>query len=124
MNLADTNVVVSLLLPARGEQHREALIYARMHGPLVVGESVLAETCWVLERRYQLRRADVASLLHDALGTEGLMAWNPALAERALALMTRLPHLSIVECLLAVRVVEGSRAFTFDRRLQKSLERL
>lgn len=124
MNLADTNVVVSLLLPFRGEQHREAVAYARAHGPLVVGESVLAESCWVFERRYRLKRADVAALLRGALEAEDLMAWDPALVDRALDLMERLPRLSIVDCILAVRTFDGHRVFTFDRRLEKALEQL
>lgn len=124
MNLADTNVVVSLLLPLRGEQHREALAHAREYGPLEVGEAVLAETCWVLERRYRLERMDVAALLHGAFETEDLRAWDPLLVERALALMEHLPRLSIVDCILAVRVLDGDRVFTFDRRLHKALEQL
>jgi predicted nucleic acid-binding protein len=124
MNLADTNVVVSLLLPLRGEQHREALACARAHGPLAVGEAILAETCWVLERRYRLKRTDVAALLREAFEAEDLTAWDPVLVERALALMERMPRLSIVDCILAVRVSNGDRVFTFDRRLEKALEQL
>ena len=124
MNLADANVVVSLLLAVRGEQHREAVGHAREHGPLIVGESVLAESCWVLERRYRLKRADLASLLRGALDAQALTAWDPPLVDRALDLMERLPRLSVVDCLLAVRAFDGHRVFTFDRRLAKALEQL
>lgn len=124
MNLADTNVVVSLLLPLRGEQHREAVAYAQSQGPLVVGESVLAESCWVLERRYGMKRAHVAALLHEALESDDLTAWDSALVDCALNLMERLPRLSVVDCILAARAFDGHSVLTFDRRLEKALDQL
>lgn len=124
MNLADTNVVVSLLLPSRDEQHREAASFVREHGPLEVGEAVLAECCWVLERRYRMKREDIASLLRGALNTDQLTAWDPALVDRALDLMEYLPRLSVVDCLLLSRSFDGHSVLTFDRRLQRALEGL
>lgn len=124
MNLADANVVVRLLLPLRGEQHREAVTFVQAHGPLEVGEAVLAESCWILERRYRMKRADVAMLLRGALNSDELISWDPALVDRALDLMEYLPRLSVVDCLLLARSFNGHSILTFDRRLARALENL
>lgn len=124
MMLVDANAVVGLLVESRGRQHREAVAFATERGPLSVGESVLVETCWVLERSYGMSRSTVAALLRAALATEELVSWDPDVSERALHIMERLPSLSIVDSLLLARAADGNAVFTFDRRLLRAVERL
>jgi predicted nucleic acid-binding protein len=120
----DTNFVLALLVPERGREHARALALAEEHGPFVVSESVLVEARWVLESAYAADRRDAAVLLGDALESEHLVAWDPALAKRALALMHDEPRLSVVDCLLAARTLEGDAVLTFDARLARVIERL
>lgn len=124
MTFVDTNALVSLLLPARGRQHHEAIAYVAENGPLVVSEAVLVEACWVLERAYRLDRADCSRLLREALDSESLISWDPVLVDRALDMMEGLRALSVVDCLLLARSYDGQTVLTFDRRLQRAMERL
>jgi predicted nucleic acid-binding protein len=120
----DTNFVLALLVPDRRHEHARALALAQRHGPFVVSESVLVETCWVLESSYAVSRKNVAVLMSDALESEHLVAWDSVLARRALELMREDPRLSVVDCLLAASTLEGDAVLTFDTRLAQVIERL
>jgi predicted nucleic acid-binding protein len=118
----DTNALLGLLVPDRSDDHRAAVERVRELGDIIVCESVLAETVWVLEDAYGLGRADAAGLIRDALDTEGLRAWDRPLADAALQTMGRSPTLGIVDSLLAVRARQGDAVLTFDRGLARQIE--
>jgi predicted nucleic acid-binding protein len=119
----DTNALVSLLLPGRRQDHQVVADRILDAGAVIVCESVLVETLWVLGRAYGVRRADAAALVRDMLYTEGLDAWDPDLADGALSLMIRSPKLSIVDCLLAMRARRDHAILTFDIDLARVIER-
>jgi predicted nucleic-acid-binding protein len=119
----DTNALLSLLLPGRGDDHEIMVEQVRELGGLVVCEAVLVETMWVLEDAYAIERADGANLLRDVLRTEGLVAWDPDLADDALELMGGSPKLSIVDSLLAIRAQRNHGVLTFDRGFARAIER-
>jgi predicted nucleic acid-binding protein len=119
----DTNALVSFLLPGRRQDHRVVADRIRDAGTVIVCESVLAETLWVLGRTYGVGRADASTLVRGMLDTEGIDAWDPGLADDALQLMSRSPSLSIVDCLLMVRARRDHVILTFDRDLARAIER-
>ena len=119
----DTNALLSLLVPGRNADHRAVVERVRELGGMVVCEAVLTETMWVLEGAYGVKRAAAAGLVRDALGTEGLDAWGPELADGALELVGGSPKLSIVDSLLAMRAQQSHGVLTFDRGLAGAIAR-
>lgn len=118
---ADTNAVLSALLPQR-VHHALAQEIIRANRPVIVGESVLAEACWALERSYEIPRRDVAVILREALESGEFRAWNPELAAFAVELMEAKPQLAFVDCILAARAAYGEEVLTFDRALARAIE--
>ena len=120
----DTNAVLAAILPERQDERARTADWTLQHGRLTVAECVLVETCWVLQSVYGYPRRHIASALRLALESEGLVAWDPVLAGRALALMEHDPRLGIVDCILASRTLDGDIVCTFDRRLNRTIEDL
>ena len=119
MILVDTNVLIALMVDGREAQRQAALVELTHQGAqgtnVVVCESVLVEACWVLERSYRLDREKVAEALRRLISTPPLTAWDPALADAALALMTHRPALALTDCLLLRRAADfGGCVLTFD----------
>ncbi len=121
--LGDANTLVAALVSGREVQHRSVVAMARIHGRLEMGEAVLGESCWVLERTYAMRRRDVAMIVREALGSRDFVAWDPLLADAALARMHLSPRFSFVDCLLLERAALGEAVFTFDHDLARAIER-
>jgi len=121
--LGDANSLISGLVPGRETQQRVAVAAAPEQGPLVIGEAVMAEVCWVLQRMYGIARPDVAIIIRDALDGNRFVAWDPDLADSALARMHSSPRFSFVDCLLLERAALGEPVLTFDRDLARAIER-
>jgi predicted nucleic-acid-binding protein len=121
--LGDANSLISGLVPGRETKHRIAVAAAHGHGPLVIGEAVMAEVCWVLQRNYGIARRDVATIVRDALDGNRFIAWDPELADSALARMHDSPRFAFVDCLLLERAMEGESVLTFDLDLARAIER-
>ena len=122
--LGDANALVAALVAGREAQHLSTVAMAAMHGRLVIGEAVLGEACWVLERTYEMSRGDVALLVREALDSEDFIAWDPELAYRALIRMHASPRFALVDCLLIERAAAGETVFTHDRALARAIARL
>ena len=120
----DTNALLAAVVPDRSRERALIVAHAREHGPLIVDESVLVETCWVLESSYKMDRSVVAEILQAVLQTEELIAWDPPVAEQALRLAQQHPRLGIVDCIVAARALDGDVVLTFDRRLARTIESL
>jgi predicted nucleic acid-binding protein len=128
VRIVDTNVIVALIVDDRAEQQEAALVWgehaANEGDGLLVTESVLVEVCWVLERSHSLARRAVAETVALIALTPPFTPWNPDLAERALALMSRRPALSITDCLLAQRAArDDASILTFDTALCRGLNK-
>ncbi|MDO8846762.1 MAG: PIN domain-containing protein [Coriobacteriia bacterium] len=121
---ADTNVVLSLLMPPRRSEASRIVEQAETFGPFVVSECVFVEVCWVLESVYSIRRGDVALMIGDALQSEHLVSWDAALSRRALGIMGANERLSAVDALLAAHAADGDMIFTLDRALASTIQNL
>ena len=121
--LGDADALVSALVS--GQEARQMMVVdaVREQGALVIGEAVMAEVCWVLQRTYGIARRDVATIVHDALDGNRFVAWDPDLADSALVRMHASPRLSFVDCLLLERAELGDSVLTFDRDLATAIER-
>lgn len=121
--LGDANALVAALVSGQEAQHQVVVGAARAQGALVIGEAVMAEVCWVLQRRYGIARRDVATIVRDALDGNRFIAWDTDLADLALARMHSAPRLSFVDCLLVERALAGESVLTFDRAVARAIER-
>jgi len=121
--LGDANSLIAGLVLGRELQHQVAVGAAREQGPLLIGEAVMAEVCWVLQRMYGIARRDVATIVRDSLDGNRFVAWDAELADSALARMHASPRFSFVDCLLLERAVAGESVLTFDRGLARAIER-
>jgi predicted nucleic-acid-binding protein len=121
MKLADTNVVLSLIVGDRSEQ--TALAEAALDPlgvPVLITEGVLVESASVLCWSYRFKRAAAAEALLGVLGTPGVVTWDRSRAERALRLMRADGALGLVDSLLIERALdEGDDILTFDAHARK-----
>jgi predicted nucleic acid-binding protein len=118
MKIADTNVLLSLIVGDRPKHAVFAEAAGAGGGGVLVTEAVLTEAVWVLCRSYRRTRPEAAGLLLEALDGPGVEAWDRKHAERALRLMEAEPSLGIVDCLLIERgLASGCEVVSFDRRL-------
>jgi predicted nucleic acid-binding protein len=121
--LGDANALVAALVSGQEARHRVVVGAAREQGALVVGEAVMAEVCWVLQRTYGIARCNVATIVRDSLDGIRFIAWDTDLADLALARMEREPRFAFVDCLLIERAIAGEAVLTFDRDLARAIER-
>jgi predicted nucleic-acid-binding protein len=119
MKLADTNVLLGLMLADRPQHSALAEAAAGADAArIVITEGVLVETVSVLCWSYGFTRQDAARVLLEALDGPGITAWDRKHADRALRLMAAEPSLGMVDCLLIERgLVTGCEIVSFDRRL-------
>jgi len=77
MRALDTNVLVRFLVrddPGQYERAHAAIADAQARGePLFVGDLVLAETVWVLTRRYRVPKAEVVDVLARLVASRDLV---------------------------------------------------
>lgn len=73
-HLADSNVIVRLLVRDDEEQFRETVraltVLEERNEYCYVPDMVWIETCWVLEKVYKLKRKEIADALADLLQTD------------------------------------------------------
>lgn len=114
----DANVVLRLLLDDVPEQHRLAVMLLRSPGTLVVSDTALIETIFVLGRAYELSRRQQAEAILGLLRQPGI-AGSVEHFETAFALYLAHPKLSFEDCYLAVAAEQsGNRPlWTFDKKL-------
>ena len=120
--LADTNVLLAFLLEDRSVEREAVAAWVEAHGPLVIGEAVLVETCWVLGGGANSSREEGARRVRELLASSSFEVWDDDLVSDALELMERHPQLAIVDCLLAARAARGDAVLTFDRRLSRVID--
>jgi len=124
ITFADTNALIAFVLKDRSFQRAAVTEHVEHNGPLVVSESILAETYWVLVRTYAQDPVEVAQALRQLLFSSTFRAWDADVAHAALVLLVRQPSLGLPDCLLVARAELGDAVFTFDRRLPATIEQL
>ena len=128
MLIADANVVIAVLA---GPSDTLGAVVGRLvreveqRGErLVVTEGVLAETTWVLRKRFGMSQREVAGALLALLDSAAFDSWDPPLVTEALRIMADEPRLDLVDALLAARDATGAaRVVTLDRVLARTIAR-
>jgi predicted nucleic acid-binding protein len=127
IRIVDTNVVLRYLLADHPELHARAktLFDAVRAGDIGahVSESVLAECVYVMQRVYQVPRAEIAARLTDLLGFRGMAGGQISMLRQALGIYAA-TNLSIVDALIAATAAWRHLSVeTFDEGLRKYLDR-
>jgi len=118
----DTNVLVRFLVRDDEEQHRAAVdLLARgvaSGEPFFIGDVVLAETLWVLGSRYRCDREELAGVIRQLVGAEGLAFESADRVIRALRAFER-GSAGLADYLIGERAREAGckEVYTFDQRL-------
>ena len=118
----DANVVLRLLLNDVPEQNAAAvrLVDEQIDSQLAVADTAIVEVVFVLERYYELTRAQIAEMI-EALLSLGQINANRALFSKALPLFVQNPGLSFEDCCLTTYAELNGAAplCTFDKTLAK-----
>jgi predicted nucleic acid-binding protein len=85
MYLADTNIIVRLLVRDDEEQYRDTLqaltILEQRNEPCYVPDIVWIEACWVLQKIYKLDRRSISKALMNLLHTEVIVPMSGHIQE-------------------------------------------
>jgi len=116
MRAVDTNIVVRFLL---GDDERQAAAARQvLANPCLLPLTVLLETVWVLNSRFELARADVARLLRHFVDLETVHCDNLSMLHWSLERYQN--GADIADMLHLVEAREATHFTTFDRRLAKA----
>jgi len=115
MRAVDTNIVIRFLL---GDDERQSAAAREIvDTQCLLPMTVLLETVWVLESRYEFARADVVRLLRCFVDLETVHCDNLAMIPWALERYQG--GADIADMLHLVEARDATQFTTFDRRLAK-----
>ncbi len=122
MKIVDANVILRYLLNDHEELSEEAETIIKNNELLVVNE-VVAEVVYVLAKVYGVGNKEISDVLLELFGQVGMVLENREVVKEALILFGE-RRLDFVDTLLyAYCKVEGYSVFTFDKGLNKLLEK-
>jgi len=84
--VADTNVLLRAVVGDDAKQSRVAIQMMEQAEMVVVSQHALCEMVWVLDRRYGVSRADIASTIRQLRDTKNVVLDRPAV-ESGLAVL-------------------------------------
>jgi predicted nucleic-acid-binding protein len=117
----DTNILVRYFAQDDPVQSHKATVVMEQRlteqSPGFVSIVALAETVWVLERSYRLRKQEIAIVIERILGADALLVEHEAEVATALTALWE-GRCSFVDALVgAINAQAGcSRTLTFDRK--------
>ena len=116
--LLDANVLLRYILNDNEEMSRIAS--ELIDGTVYTVPEVLAEVAYVLAKVYKANRADIATFLSAIVNDVDV---EPAhVVEKAIEVY-RDNNLDFVDCMLvAYNNIEGTKVFTFDKKMNKLLD--
>jgi predicted nucleic acid-binding protein len=121
----DTNVVLRFLLDDHPDHSPRARALfaslARGEISLVLTETVVFETVFILEKQRKLERDSIVSALNELLEAQGIILLGPAEVGEAFDLYRKHPQLSIADCFHAAnaRAFGNATIVSFDREFDR-----
>lgn len=124
----DTNILVRYLTqdePLQAELANKMINQSVKQGDLIwVGQIVLSETIWVLERAYKIEKEEMINVLHMLLQTQELIFENHDIVWQALQDYKESKSVGFVDCLIGRQNISHDCVFTytFDKNAAKELK--
>lgn len=118
----DTNILVRLITrdDEAQAQRAKALFdrYSAIDGAFFVADIVLVELCWVLERSYQLSRAEIGHTVQALLNNATVQLETPAVVRAALEQFDQ-STIGFPDCLIVAKAKHANCecTMTFDRHM-------
>ena len=84
--VADTNVLLRVIVGDDARQSRAALAAMEQADLVAVSLHALCELVWVLHRRYDVSRADIAAAIRHLMNTQNIVLNRPAVQAGLLVL--------------------------------------
>ena len=117
----DTNVLIHLFIQDQGSEiHAVRKLFADAaegRCTLTLHEAVIAETVWVLKRKFGVTREEISAPLMTVARSPGVRCVAPSRTLTGLRMYAG-AGLDIVDCFLAAEsAFDGSTVATFDRRI-------
>lgn len=122
MVIVDANIILRYLIAdvAEATEKAQAIIDRQ---PFFIPTEVLAEVVYVLERVYQVDRAQISNILLEFIGNSHVSLANLPAVQTAL-LHYKSKKLDFVDLLLyAYHKVDAATVITFDQKLNKLLQK-
>ena len=116
MIAVDTNVIVRFLVEDEPAQTNRAEAVLRS-GAVLVPNTVLLETAWVLRTGYRFDRVAIANAISKLLGLPGIQSENSATARQVLERYSR--GLDFADALHLASRGHADAFATFDRALRR-----
>ena len=123
MKIIDANVILRYLLDDVEELADKASKIIEKDRVYILNE-VLAEVIYVLEGVYELDRKEIKDVLFEFLGLETVVIEDKRLLFESLEKYLEI-KLDFVDCLLyAITKVKGDEIFTFDKKLNREINKI
>lgn len=121
LKAVDTNIIVRFLTgdsPSLADQSQK-LFETAEHESLYIPDVILAETVYVLEHVYKLKRSDIVTKLGALIAQPAFYLANSQVINQSLLIYINSKK-SFADCYLVALVKSGvcHRAYTFDKPLQ------
>lgn len=115
----DTNVIVRHLTDDPPEIAARARAFLASGEQLLLTDVIVAETIYVLESFYEVRREEVALLMRSVVAFPAIDTGDPALLLRALEVYET-ERIDFAEAyLVASAEISGSKIASFDRSIER-----
>lgn len=123
MKYADTNVILRYLLADHEELSPLAKEILENHEDIFIGEGVLAELVYVLNKTYKVDRQAVSHVLIEFLHLPNIQTFSLSIAEKSLQIFAQGTLDYIDTLLLAHHEISGTEIITFDKKLKQLLKK-
>jgi predicted nucleic-acid-binding protein len=118
---ADTNVLLRLIVPDDEEQQALAIKALKAADSVAISVHSLCELAWVMERRYNAARPEIAAVIRRFMGTRNVVMNRPAV-EAGLALLDAGGDFADGAIAFEGQWLGGETFVSFDKKAVKLLQ--
>ncbi len=122
MKYTDTNVILRYLLDDHQELSPIAKEILENQEDIFIGEDVLAELVYVLNKTYKVDKQAVSHILIELLHLPNIQPFSLPIAEKSLQIFAQGTLDYIDTLLLAYHEINGTEIISFDKKLNQFLK--
>lgn len=126
IKLIDTNIIIRFLVGDNNDLYEKSkdIFYSLETDelPVVILESVFAETIFVLSKVYKVERPKIKMLLDSIIDLKGVKNKNKDILKKSLEIFSY-NNIDIVDALLCANHNSNTEILSFDRDIEKILKK-